>query len=324
MEKVANKNKYFSIIAGRIEPQKVQLGFLNKKSMLPEGQTQEVSIAVGAVMVPNFSRVWGRRVTEKSKPGDRSVNYTDRDYKGRIEFLEWGDDKGEQIDIRFLNQTTSLDKQYQEQVLKLQAGENDVFITLRQGMNDFDQRRDATLVEMLKHHSLNGSNKSRNPNSVEYDFVEYSAETRQSQIQKIETRREAESIVLDAQKDDARMAVVSTIFGLDVQAQDDELFNVLMLRVQKDPAQFLSVIQLYKQGVLDTMHYLLEEQVLDLETEGEIAIVKGGKRVVLLDEVEGDKNAKKLYLVNSILEPEVFEAIQDMERVKDEVVQTLQ
>lgn len=319
-----SNQKYYTVIAGRRDPEDVEMGFLDKTTGLPKGTTQKVKVAVGAIMLPNYSRVWARRVSTNLK-ATNVVSVMDKDYKGKLEFLTWGDDRGELVEIRFIPQSQSLDKQYQEQVLKLKPGDDDVFIVLNQGVNDFDPATEEGKISMIKHHTMNRDNESRDPNNTEFDYIEYSIQSSKTSIKQIEIRREAETIVLDAKEDENALKVLCAIFNLEERMQDDRLEDVLMSKVQEDPHKFLSIIQNYKVSVHELMSTLAEEELLVLTSDNRIDIVVDGKKRPLFDDVaEEDPNKKIMWVINNILNPDVFEGIKDMEETKKKLLATSQ
>src|SRR5688572_14569540 len=112
--------KFFTVIAGRKEPATELQGTLNKRTGMPDMNAQKVSVTTKAVLILNYSRVWGQRVYEGENPKGKKVSsINDPNYKGKIKFLPFGDSNGEMIETRWLPNSSSLDKQYQTNVQKL-------------------------------------------------------------------------------------------------------------------------------------------------------------------------------------------------------------
>lgn len=316
--------KFFTVIAGRKEPATALQGQLDKKSGMPTANVNKVSLPVGRILVINYSRVWGRRVIEpqtsttgkSTTVSPQSVAVTDPKYRGRIEFLEYGQEGGEMIEIRYLRNSSSLDKQYQEVVQKIKPTDEDAFIILQQGMNDFNETTDALLIQMLKHHSLMHGSISRDTTMTDYDMVVYDAEQRnKSRIQKVNIRNTAEGYVLDAANNKGKTFILASLFNIDTQTQDDIIIEKLLDRATEFPERFVEVINQYQKKA----HILLQDAddagVIDIEPQGAIQIVdlKGGKDI-LIRNAEGRGVEKIKFVVgNSITDAETFIALTKLE-----------
>src|SRR5438067_1226674 len=116
---MAGKKNYV-IQVGHKRPERMLTGRLDKRGGTPTGDVGEVGVPVGVYLILNYSEVWGRRVVE-GKKGNEVVALTDKDYRGKIEFLPWGAKDGYRLQIRYLSSSpNSLDLQYQKQILKLE------------------------------------------------------------------------------------------------------------------------------------------------------------------------------------------------------------
>lgn len=313
---MSNQRKYYTVEAGRKEPVKVLSGTLNKESGQPNSDTQVVGLAVGKILLPNHSFVWGRRIIESddtkksdNKTQARSVAVTDPKYKGKIEFLPWNDDKGEQIAIRYIRKSSSLDAQYQDLVEKLKPADDEAFIELENGLNHFDEKQNPLLVEMIKRHTLNISNTSRDPNNYEFAYKEYSpTERTKAKEAMIVDRSSATDIVIESKGSSSRIQTLGLIFRLDSMMPDDMLYETLLDKAENNPVEFMSTIQSVKASVFVAFRDAEEAGLIDLKVKDKIHYNPDGKRAILLNEVEADEEDKIKWVTENILESAVYQA----------------
>jgi hypothetical protein len=301
--------KYYTILAGRKEPAKVLQGALSKSSGQPTGDVQKVSVVVGAIVLPNYSRVWGRRIASGSRGDSKSMQVTDRAYTGEIEFLVWGDPKGEAIEIRYLRQSQSLDKQFQEQIQKLKPADNgdDAFINLQQGLNNFSEREEKMKALMLKHHTLNYSNPSRDPSNNDYDFVEYDSKSRnKSRVEKLSIKNEVNNFVLSLRDDNgnpdsSKVRILAAIFNLDSQLDDGVLLEKILDKGEDMPVEFLKTITDYKHKVDILLEDAVDMKVIEFK-KNSVMVIEDEKTTTLLRDIEGaDEKDQRIWLVQQVL-----------------------
>lgn len=308
-------------MAGRKEPQKVQQGQLNKLSGMPDGNVQDIEIAVGQVMIPNYSLVWGKRVlpSNTAPKGGGKVSITDPAYRGEIKFLSWGEEGGEGIEVRHLSSSSTLDKQYQEQILKLKPNDEEGFIFLNQGLNDFEPATDSTMIQMLKIHSRNADSKSRNPDILEYDFIEYNPEKRYNKA-KDESfiLNTALNLVFGVEGNDDNVKVLAIIMGLDEKKQTAVLLEQLLESAKTNTVEFVNKYQNFKAEVNVKLNDAVEAGILDISQDSVLSTYIDGRKEVLLENIEASYKGKNMlrYVTDNILELHVFEAA-------DKVVQAL-
>lgn len=305
---MATVNKYYTVIAGRKEPVKVLQGTLSKGTGLPNSGAQTIKMFVGKVMIPNYSAIWGRRKSTDGKSEVKSVS--DKNYVGVIEPLEWGDSKGELIEIRYLRNSKSHDKQYQDTVQKLRVSDEDVFIVLEQGVNNFDEDKQGTLVWMLKHHGLMLDNKSRNTENTDYDIIAYDPKTKnESRVKAINIKNTAEGIVLGATNSVARVAIIAAICNLDVKEQAEVLVEKMLDKVEEDAAAFLNTIIKYQTQVIADFEDAVKSDIVVREEDQLLYNKRTGGKHKLLSDVEGKGNDVYKWLSEQVLESEkVYEA----------------
>lgn len=309
-------NKFYTIIAGRKEPAQVEYGTLNKATGLPNTNTVKGSVALGKILVLNYSAVWGKRVAEPSDPKvkipeDSKVAVTDPHYKGKVEFMKWGAAGGEVIEVRFLPHSNSLDKQYQDAVQKLRVDdERDIYIKLEQGLNDFDYKTQSLLIQMLKIHSFNNDSESRNPSVQDFDYAEYSATSRTKKKETIILARgEAEATLFGARDIEGGLSVLANAFGMEARLQDEVIFERLLDKTQAEPVEFLDTIANYGNGVFLTLKDAIDAELIHV-ANGKLKLAgSNGKDTDILSVEAEEEKAILLELVNRALNPEVFQAI---------------
>lgn len=291
--------KYYSILVGGREPQKVEVGFLEKSTGLPKGQTSKALISVGKISIPNYSRVWGQLL--KDKAGKET---------GEIKFMKWGEDGGQVVEIRFLPNSKSLSKQYQDNVLKLKPRDEDSEIVLNYGINNFDTVTEAGKIEMLKRHTLNGDNESRDPNNNDISFEEHDADKRvKDKTRAIEERNTATGIVLLCKEDSGALVVLAEIFDLDTKAQNDVLVEELLSKADFNPRLFNSILSDAKAKARLMLDKAVQYKIVDIESvDEEIQLITDGGRKKLFTEIEKGTKDKISWVADSYLVPDVYDA----------------
>lgn len=302
--------KYFTIdVQGSPNNSNVYEGILNKDAGVPEGDTVPVKLLLGALTIPNLSRVWGHRVK------DKKTNLPN----GDIQFMEWGTDGGEVVEIRFLPNSSSLDKHYQDNVQKLKPADDDLELRLKIGLNDFDPTYQKPLIEMIKHHTFNGDNKSRDPQNKTVKFYLHDgASLVKSKTAEIKLRNEAEAYVLNA-VETRTITVLAAVFGLDLKNDESTLEKILFEKVEENFKQFLDVIADHKTNLHAMLRDAEIEGVLSGTNDGEVAVREDGKNIPLLDVLEfkqiGDSPAD--FLISNFLDEDVYNAISKVSGLLD-------
>lgn len=323
------KKRYYTVIAGNHKPQPQLLGFLKKGDGQPKPGAIEIQIAVGKIQIPNFSNVWARRIIENPSPAQSekmkngSLAVTDSEYRGALEFLNYGEPGGEAIDVRFLRNAKTLDKQYQEVVLKLKLQDEDVMIDLDQGLNDFDEAVAPYLVQMLKVHGRNGDSKSRNPDIHDCDFTEYSAnKIKKSEVDKMAVLQTALNLVFGTDGNDDKISVLAAIMGEDSAMQPDVLFSTMVVNAKEKPDEFIGKYNRFKKEVGELLNDSVELEILDISQDGVLSYISNAKKDVLLDKIESAYKGKAMlnYVLNSLLDPTVYQAILKLKKSFNEVM----
>lgn len=310
--------KYFSIMVLGAVPSEVEEGFLNKTTGMPDGKTEKMVLTVGAIHIPNFSRAWAYQEMKNSLP------------TGTLVFHKWGEkhDAGKKdekqcrpVEIRYLRGCNSLDKQYQDSVLKMRVSEEDSQLSLVNGINDFDMVTEEPLIEMLKHHTFNKDNKSRDPHNRDILFSEYNPiNLNLTQKTEMHRRNKAERIVLDAEGSEERLVVLANLFDLDPKAQDEVIFNDLLKEVANFDS-FLRTIDITKARFKFMLEQLQTNRVLEFTQEGDAVLIIDDAKEFLYKGINvGDKIQ---FLSEGVLEPEIYEAYLKVEQINDKLMEVL-
>lgn len=311
--------KYFTIIAGRKEPAKVLQGTLNKTTGLPDPNAQKVAVVVGQILIPNYSRVWAKRIISNPPAGVKKNDYisvSHKDYRGEIEFLEYGEPGGEEIDIRFLPNSGSLDKLYQDTVQKLLVQQEDAVIMLMQGVNNFDPKTQSMKIQMLKHHGLNRDNKSRNPLNIDWDFFEYnSASHRADKVKALEVQALANEYVINAKNDNKKLQILAEIFRIDTMTQNEDIVDMLADKAKDNPALFIKTITDYQHAMTILLSDGVKDGMIKITKEGRLSVVTENGEERIIDGIEGEGRDKIAWLVSkALVDPSIFASLKEVDK----------
>lgn len=306
--------KYYTIQVGMYEPQEIEVGHINKDTGLPKGQTEKALAVLGVVAIPNFSRVWGKRDLDKEKKPT-----------GKVTFMEWGEEGGEVIEVRYLRSSSSIDKQYQEKSgIKASGDGGETEIILNTGLNDFDSKTEAPLIQMLKVHTFNGSSVCRNPENRHVVFEEYDANKVASKVLKEdEFLFEAMSKIMTIKDNTKKLRVFAELFFVDPAKQDKVILNELMVILKKQPQKFLERIEFFKKDVQDVLVKANDFELMNFASPGEIIVSINGVRPIKVEnKTSTDEKEKLEYVIESCLEPEMFDTITKLKQgIADKVAQ---
>lgn len=307
--------KYFSIIVKGVLSSEVEEGELNRDTGQPTGPTTKVKIQVGGTSIPNFSKVWAKRIKDKK---DQPT--------GELEFLKWNAPGGESVQIRYLEGINSLDKVYQTQVMKLTFSEEEqnqiAYLDLDIGVNDFNvEVADPMFIEMLKHHTYCSDNESRNPNSKEIHFSIYDPKKlNDTKLGQMKQDQRATAIVMSAEQDSARLEILAGMFELDPRSQDEVLFNELLEILEENKKKILDIVDHHK--VIFNRILTKLEDAGDLDyTDTDVVLTMDHDRVPFNMDIP-TKN-KKIYLVDNILDPDCHAVYQRLLEVDKKLVEQL-
>jgi hypothetical protein len=312
-------NKYFTIKVMGKEPSQAEEGYLNTTTGAPDGRTSKIKLQVGAVQIPNFSKVWAEVIVDSKTKVPT----------GELKFLKWGDKAGRLVSIRYIQGQPSLDKNYQKNVLKVDLSPEEetmnAYINLDIGINDFDvARADPMFIEFLQHHTYNGSNISRDPNSREIHFEIYDAKKiNTGELDRMREKRKAEDIVFAAEGDSAILMILAKMFDIDPQAQDEVIFSELLEKLGDNYKNILTVVNDAKARFEVQLKSLFDQRILVEGPDGEIFDKSDSTTSDFL--IKDIKDTDKIaYLVANILEPEVHPAYTRVLEITEQQLELLQ
>lgn len=293
--------KFYTIMVGGKEPAEVLVGYLNKDNGQPDGNEVRAKIGVGLDVIPNYSKIWGKRGVAKDGKPD-----------GTIKPLSWGDNAGESIEIRWLPNSNSLDKLFQINTQKLTIQDKDAEISLKLGINKFDYKNQKMLIEFLKLHTYNGDNKSRDPDNTNVNYVEYNPSNKiKANTNKIHMRRLAEEYVLDCENDDDMLAILAAIFDLDQRDTTEVLYETLLQKAMDDPQTFIFIVNHKKDKARIDLQAAADANIIDFSLSGAIQLRNGVKKNTVIDGLEELKDQEEIisFLVKNLTVPKYHEAI---------------
>lgn len=324
---MADQHKYYSLVAGRKEPVKVLQGSLNKKSLTPNPDAEEILVEVGTIIIPNHSRVWARRVyadaTRTLKEG-QPLDVKSPGYSGKLEFLKWGDPKGYVVDIRYLPNSQSLDKQYQQEVQKLWWEDEWATLKLSNGRNDIDEIESPLYAEMLKHHTLNIESPSRDPENTDWEYRPYASKAKNTAMaQKITERNHATNLVMQMEDRPSELMVAALLFEIDSKAPDGVLFTELLNIAETQTARFITVVNDRKKAVQELFNKALQLQVISIDKPKVITYYAGGKNELLLEVPEGEGTGMLIWVEQEVFNRDVYDAVTKLEKAHNDYVANL-
>lgn len=308
------KEKYYTIMVHSDKASEQELGFLNKETMTPMGQTTKITMALGEISIPNFSRIWGKLTRDKNNV-----------LTGKFTPMEYGAEGGAPIELRYLKSSPSLSVQYQLEVMKITpdkiaAMTEGTDITLTVGLNEYDYTKDRQLIEMLQNHYMNQDCVGRNPDSETIVFSEYdSGKVVEKSAAMIDKRREAEDYILNASRSTRDgLFILANIIGVDGQQQPDFVFRSLMDKLDEPEGvkTFLDKMEKAKHRVHNMLLDAVENDALRGAEGSEVTIAagRGGKHVPLFkDHIQKDEKDVVKYLMANFMDPEFNESFSKIE-----------
>lgn len=326
--------KEFVVIAGfENRPETVERGTLEKGmgQSIISGETIKTLNRRGDVGFPNRTEAWGVRLIDGKVPRD-PADVKNPNYRGKIEWLNWGDPKGYLIVARYLKGYQTLDQQYQDVVLNAKdtirddsEGSADAFyVRLQSGDNVFDEKTvDPYFVEFLKIHELNRDSKSKNPEIASYMFRERSLEQVETEAEKsLNHKLECLKIVNEASLDNSRVKLNNLyriLEGIaDEQVRENDLHRVLSLLADQKPELFITAINEYKKDASNVFERLKSYDAIDLTTAGVIA---GGlsKKEVVAQDVPGKGEDMLVWVLENYLEQSSYDAVFKLKQITDKI-----
>lgn len=301
--------KFYTINVFSGNPSEVLEGTLNATTGQPQGKTTKVIMQLGEVNIPNNSNIWGIEKKD-AKTGKRT---------GEITALPWGEKGGARIQIRYCKNSSSLSRKFQELEENIkELPQEDTEITLKVGLNEFDENESAELVQMLKWHTLNQDNESRDPSIVTTVFENYSGSIKiQKKTNAVIARRAAEDYIIAAKGIEDGFAVLAVMFGLNPSQDDDIIEDQLWEKLDEGADAFLEIIERKKNIAQSVLVEAVEAKVLHGEDQKEITIFEKGKmRPFILNKSviqEGENTVD--HIMAEIMNHEYYDVIKRIDQI---------
>ncbi len=299
-----SNSSLFSIhVRPDLKAQKAKQGHVKDNIII--GESREVIAPLPEQLIENGYEAWVIR---------------DKDWKNNGLFT-WAksisDDGAEKIEIRFLENSKSLDAMYQEKIgLKPQTEEEKLgWFYPSDYRVDFSRKVTAPLwIEFMEHHELCGTNKFRIGNSTPA-FIIVDA------VQNVNRKRQnilAESAIVEFKKaileNEEREFCLSTIHGISFEFNADDRKDMLLEKIDELTFdKFVLVEEEYLKNLQKAIGRIQNKNILEFENGSYTA--PGIDRKLFegfaLEEIE-DKDQAKKFLFNRKL-------IEDYEYLRDEL-----
>lgn len=292
----------------------------------PTGEPIERVIRVGTHQMLNRARVWGRRIIKSGtevKTVDKDggeILFNTTGFKGEIEFLPWGEDGGQALEIRYLPQSNSLDFEFQENIQRIKIDPNTGFtyIELKTGQNQFDLKKDALLIQFWKVNPQNRDSVSKNPDPLIKGYKYYEVNDNhvdRSSIKRIEIGADAVNIIKDISSKPGALKTMLKVLGkkfgnVTVLSLELEIYKTLMEYVSTLPGEFFELVEAYKRGVQDDVEKAKSFKALDLSKHGHIGFEYEGNKNLIISKAEGKGDGMIQWLIDNYYEDEVYKATQ--------------
>lgn len=322
----------YSVYAGDERPAFITGQHLEKgqgQMLIAQGSKKVIyAIRSGDVGFPNMTEAWGVRLDKNGNIPESPIPVTDTlNYTGQIKWLPWGTEGGCAIVARFLSGYNTLDYQYQKLVLKadekIKDSFEESFITMKTGINEFDEKTEKIKIEHLMIHNVNRDSKSKNPESVYTMFFEKNEEDiAEKGAKSIDLKFDAIAIVKSAAKDNSyetlrnlKKALERLVTGF---VEDDNIYNTLLKLADTEPEKFLAHIEDHKRFVSNIFVQAEAFKLIDLTKNGIIAAGKETKEIIGRD-VPGKGNGMIDWVLAHCFETKANEIVYSLKAITDKI-----
>lgn len=329
----------YVIKVGFGEPTEVVISTPNQNHE-PGPNAVKAFIAPGTENLLNRARVWARRVKSDGKAAtdaagkEKVLEVADVDYTGKLEFLKWMEQKvgAQQIEIRYLKSSQSLDVEYQDNKQKIridpEGKDGSAFVSLDSGENKFDLAKDALLIEFLKVHPQNKNSISKNSDPEIKGFTYY--EVTDEQIDKTfivhsESKLSAGNFVTSVSDNEQSLKNLLELFKFkgvefgDVNHLSNglDVYKALLKFADGQPEAFNQGIDEYKKMISDCFVKSDSYKALDLTKNGFVAMITDNKSEIIYEVPEGKGKGMQDWVLQNFLLPEVYEKTKQFKKLCD-------
>jgi hypothetical protein len=332
---MASKESYTIEAGSSSRPETVERGNLEKDmgQSQKQGESVQTLLRRADIGIPNWTEAWGVRLDKNGNIPVEPLDIRNPDYKGQIKELNWGDKAGCMIICRYLKGYNTIDMLYQNIILNAAANireddpssADDFYLRLQSGDNFFDPESDKYLVQMLKVHYMNGSSKSRSPESMKQMFKErLLVQNEQAETKTYNDKFDALKIVNEASTDNSLsklknlLLIVRDLYTLDEEVKDADLFRVLSMLADTKSELFLSKINEYKKNLSNIFEKAKSYKAIDLTKDG--MIVAGTTKQELIGEgIPGKKDGMIDWLMQNYLDQKASDTIFKLKQITDKL-----
>jgi len=319
---VSENIKPFKIFAGHPRGKAI-IGFLergDRSRLSADSEAYEVSDFPGKEMFPNVFNAWGRRIAVdkdgKRKAGNADPN--DIEYKGDIEFLEYGDSKGSLIQCRYVPGHKTLDYNYQVMKLGLpkyntQEGQMYNYMDVQKGETEITVSDPAYAV-MMKIHPMNKNSICRSPNTENHQWHEINElDSEKILASTIDAEFEAISIVKSAATSGKKLNILFNLIGGDSvikwdKSDEGSKYEGMVVFAKQNPDLVTKALAKFKEEVQAAIAKGESYDAFDLSVKGVVKVKKGDSKVVLLSDIPASGKNMLTWIWENAMEPNVFDA----------------
>jgi len=323
-------SKGYVIKVGHSEPTEVIISQPNA-NYEPGPDAKRILHIPGKFLVVNMARVWARRVQndgtlpKDASGNERPIEYTETNiYKGKLEFLKWGDNRvgAQQISIRFLRQSQSLDVEYQDNIQKVkidpEGRDGSGFLELDAGENKFDEERDPLFVQMIKVHPQNKNSLSKNDNPLIQGYTYYEVTDEQvdkTEIKHFEATAESGVFITNISNDEQSLKNLFDLlvsrninFGIVNKLSNGlDIYKALLKFGNNYPEDFNRYINEHKKMISDCFVKADSYKALDLTKNGFVAMIIDNKSEIIYEGAEGKGKQMEDWVLQNFLSESVYE-----------------
>jgi hypothetical protein len=249
----------------------------------------------------------------------RTKRYSnDPEYKGDVEFLEYGDSKGSLIQCRYVPGHKTLDYNYQVMKLGLpkyntQEGQMYNYMDVQKGETEIPVSDPAYAV-MMKIHPMNKNSICRSPNTENHQWHEINElDAQKALASNIDSELEGVYIVKSAATSGKKLNILFNLIGGDSvikydKSDEGSKYEGMVVFAKQNPDVVKKALSKFKEEVQSALAKGESYDVFDLSVKGVVKVKKGDSKVVLLSDIPASGKNMLTWIWENAMEPNVFDA----------------
>lgn len=317
----------YVINVGRERPEEVIVAHVKKNGEPVPDSKMTRYVQVGKHLIGNQCRVWGKRIITDDAGKDKgvkNVEITTPGYTGKIKTLPWNDPDGHALSLRYLENSRSLDVDYQNLVQKITVDpvKGGAQLELNAGENKFDKNADALLIDFLKAHPQNRDSISKNPNPEIKGFSFYEKTDDMMDKQSITEMEAIADAGFFVKQLSAKPSYVNNVFNLMVEggvdfgntnhlSTDGQRYQDLLRFASTQGVNFMAILVQYRAALSESFVKADSFNVIDFTKDGVIALTIDSKKEVVFKDIPEKGEKMQKYIFDRFYEDEIFEGIQN-------------